>query len=252
MVLPSVRLVRFYLGAPEPTWIGRADYPLMVSVRIKKKWGRRESLAPWVLDSGGFTQLHLTGRYEMAPHEYLEKAYERHDRHKGLAWISPQDWMCEPSALEATGLSIEEHLNRTVSGYLELSDLDERDLVIPVLQGWEMDDYLSCFDLYLSAGVDLRAFPVVGVGSVCRRQNTDEIADIFKNLYDLGINMHGFGVKRAGLGKYQDYLVSADSMAWAYTARYKGRNLCGRTGHKRCEQCFYWASMWYTETTRNH
>ena len=29
--------------------------------------------------------------------------------------------------------------------------------VIPVLQGWTLDDYLACVDLYASAGVDLAA-----------------------------------------------------------------------------------------------
>jgi hypothetical protein len=38
-------------------------------------------------------------------------------------------------------------------------------------------DYLRCWNIYADAGIDLSTFPLVGVGSVCRRQNSDEIRD---------------------------------------------------------------------------
>ena len=39
-------------------------------------------------------------------------------------------------------------------------------------------DYLACADLYAAEGIDLAALPLVGLGSVCRRQSTGEIAAI--------------------------------------------------------------------------
>jgi len=47
-----------------------------------------------------------------------------------------------------------------------------------VLQGWELRDYARCVAMYRGAGVGLRDYPVVGVGSVCRRQATEEIAEL--------------------------------------------------------------------------
>jgi hypothetical protein len=49
---------------------------------------------------------------------------------------------------------------------------------IPVLQGWTLQDYLRCIELYQAAGVNLTEAPIVGVGSVCRRQSTAEIGQI--------------------------------------------------------------------------
>jgi len=245
-------MIEFFVGIQEPTWIGRAPFPTMISItRAHRRWGRRPALAPWALDSGGFTALHRHGGHQMPPEEYIETAYKLGDRHAGLSWMSPQDWMCEPSARARTGLPIEEHLERTVQNYLDLKALDDRDLVIPVIQGWEMGDYLKCVDLYESAGVELRDASRVGVGSVCRRQGKDEIADVFEALSGLGLRLHGFGVKRLGLALYGRHLYSADSMAWTYkawTTEREGGSMCGSTTHKRCSGCFVWASRWYSET----
>ncbi len=80
-------------------------------------------------------------------------------------------------------------------------------------------DYLDCVRLYASAGIDLAALPRVGLGSVCRRQSTAEIAVIVAALARRGLRLHGFGVKTGGLHLYGHQLASADSMAWSYTAR---------------------------------
>src|SRR6185436_1359126 len=134
----------------------------------------------------------------------------------GLEWVAPMDWMCEPFVLGKTGMDVRIHQVLTVQNFLRLR---ERlgPLVVPVLQGWTRDDYLWCVGEYDHWGVDLWAEPVVGVGSVCRRQNTHEAARIFRSLSNL--NLHGFGVKVDGLESYGDCLTSADSMAWSYRAR---------------------------------
>jgi hypothetical protein len=71
-----------------------------------------------------------------------------------LDWAAPMDWMCEPWIVEKTGLSVREHQERTVANYLALRD---RGPFIPVLQGWTLEDYETCVDLYAQAGVDLSA-----------------------------------------------------------------------------------------------
>ncbi len=58
----------FYLGADEAYWLGKVDFPLMVArQRLFRDGAHRRPLptarVPWVLDSGGFTQLHKYGRF---------------------------------------------------------------------------------------------------------------------------------------------------------------------------------------------
>jgi hypothetical protein len=122
------------------------------------------------------------GRWTLTPEEYVA-AVRRYATEIGrLDWAAPQDWMCEPFILAKTGLSVEEHQRRTVANYLRLKELAPDLPFIPVLQGWEQADYLACAAMYETAGVDLAAAPLVGVGSVCRRQATDEIGAIMRAL----------------------------------------------------------------------
>ena len=145
----------------------------------------------------------------------------------------------------ATGLSVREHQERTVANYVEL---DGSGPFIPVLQGWERDDYWQCVELYREAGIELRSMDLVGLGSVCRRQSTREIASLVHELADYGLRLHGFGMKRTGLARFGTRLVSADSMAWSYRAR-RDTPLPG-CRHKQCQNCMAYALAWRAETIR--
>jgi hypothetical protein len=83
----------------------------------------------------------------------------------------------------------------------------------------------------------------VGLGSVCRRQSTTEIAVIVTELARCGLRLHGFGVKTGGLHLYGHLLASADSMAWSYAAR-RQPALPGCTSHKNCANCLTYATQW--------
>lgn len=113
------------------------------------------------------------------------------------------------------------HLLHTVANYATLVRLDPTLPWVPVVQGWKVRHYLFCVDLYRKiAGIDLTTMPLVGVGSVCRRQNTAEAGEILTALRDRGLTrLHGFGFKLQGLERHRHLLVSADSMAWSDTAR---------------------------------
>ena len=115
-----------------------------------------------------------------------------------------------------------------------------------MLQGWVEDDYVRHVDDYLAAGIDLTTYPVVGIGSVCRRQNTQEIADVLRRVSSLGINLHGFGVKSAGLVRAEMSLVSADSMAWSKRAWKIGSPTTPECVgvHKNCANCLRFALNW--------
>jgi hypothetical protein len=123
----------------------------------------------WALDSGGFTELSLHGRWITTATDYAD-AVDRYAAQAGrLDFAAPQDWMCEPAIIARTGLTVREHQDRTVASYLELRALAPHLPFIPVVQGWHLADYLACVDLYRSAGVDLARVPLTGLGSVCRR-----------------------------------------------------------------------------------
>ena len=233
--------MRFYLGTHRPSWLRQLDIPLFVSHRTLSGYKTLpEALGPWALDSGGFTELRMYGRWQTTPAEYVAAVRRYRDEIGRLEWAAPQDWMCEPFMLDKTGYDVFTHRLLTVANFLDLREMAPDLPIIPVLQGWENDDYLRCWEMYDAAGVDLLAEPLVGVGSVCRRQGTTEIEDLFRRLQPL--QLHGFGVKTEGLGRYAYLLASADSLAWSYGAR-RSKPLVGCT-HKSCANCQRFALRW--------
>jgi hypothetical protein len=200
------------------------------------------ALARWALDSGGFTELSMFGRWQTTPREYVAEVRRFRDEVGNMDYAAPQDWMCEPAIVRQTGLDVAGHQARTVSNYLDLRERAPDVPWLPVVQGWAEADYLACVDLYDRAGVDLTAAPVVGIGTVCRRQNTAEAARIIGRLADLGLRLHGFGLKLGGLGAVAGRLAAADSMAWSYAAR-RADPLPGCT-HKNCANCHRYALGW--------
>lgn len=235
--------MRFLLGTHEPAWLGRVDVPLFVSHRrlVRQKTYPR-ARCRWALDSGGFTEIGQYGRFETSSAQYATAVGRYHDEIGRLAWAAPQDWMCEPAMLAKTGLTVAEHQARTIDSVLHLNATVYGVQVIPVLQGYTLADYLDHVERYATAGIDLTKEALVGVGSVCRRQSTDEIQTIFEALAGLGLRLHGFGVKTLGLRRYARHLASADSMAWSLNARNRPP-LPGHT-HKSCTNCPVWALRW--------
>ena len=249
----------FYLGAPKACWLARTDVPLFVSRNVLKNMRKLpRALGPWALDSGGFTELQMHGRWTIDAVAYAAEVRRFRDEIGNMQWAAPQDWMCEPIVISGgkvkgnlifagTGLIVHSHLVRTVHNFLELRSRAPDLPIVPVLQGWQLDDYLRCWDLYDMAGVVLDREPVVGIGSVCRRQATKEAVAIFERLAIEGLRgrMHGFGVKTAGLPAVANYLASADSQARSMHARKRGILLPGhdkpgpgrRKGHKNCANC---------------
>src|SRR4051812_21311927 len=104
-----------YLGTCQVHWLRLCQFPLMVSRRALarlRQWPRAR--APWMLDSGGFTELSLCGRWQISARDYAALARRAAEDIGRLACAAPQDWMCEPDMLARTGLTIREHQRRTV------------------------------------------------------------------------------------------------------------------------------------------
>ena len=193
----------FYLGTHMDGWLAHVGVPLFVSHR---RLARRKTLPKartgWALDSGGFSELSLYGCWRTTPEDYVA-AVKRYDREVGqLEWAAGQDYMCEDEMLTRTGLSVEEHQRRTVANFVRLEQLwhedDDAELhpeapFMPTVQGKTVGEYLPCWDMFGEDGVDLSNYPSVGVGSVCRRQHTEEIREVLEALRerDPGVPLHG-------------------------------------------------------------
>jgi hypothetical protein len=241
--------VRFYLGTHMTNWLPTFGERLFVSHRrLAKRKELPRAAVPWALDSGGFTELNLHGRWQTTPHEYVAAVRRYRDEVGLLEWAAPQDWMCEPIVRERTGYTVADHQRLTVHNLLDLRDLAPELPIVPVLQGWHRDDYLRHVDQYAAAGIDVTAEPLVGLGTVCRRQDTTEGYAIVSALASAGINLHGFGVKLTGLARYGQLLASADSLAWSYNAR---RNPpLPECRHDHCASCPLWAAQWRAKVMR--
>lgn len=237
----------FYLGTHKVSWLWREEFrgvPLFVSRRALEVRRRPfpRAVTEWSLDSGGFTELSLHGRWVLGVDEYVALA-ERFSRELGsLRWAAPQDWMCEPVILAKTGLTVEEHQRRTVENLLELRSRGSSVRFIPVIQGWVLADYLRCVERYRAAGIDLASEPVVGLGTICRRQGTHEAERIIRTFHERGIRLHAFGAKTTGLRRYADVLASSDSLAWSFRAR-RDEPMPG-CSHAACSNCPRFALAW--------
>jgi hypothetical protein len=247
--------MRFYLGIHRPNWLAKrelADVPVFISRRtlIDRRTGDLcrtfpRAVGRYAIDSGGFTELQRYGRWTTTPAEYVRFLRRAWDEIGPFDFAAPMDWMCEPAVIEGgefAGLTfagtrqhldpdghlclddlVGEHQRRTVANFGELRDLAPDLPIAPVVQGWTLDQYLRCVGMYRTAGVDLIAEPVVCVGSVCRRQNTDEAAAIVDALRSYGLtNLHGFGFKIEGLRQCWSQLSTADSLSWSKDGRHAG------------------------------
>lgn len=281
------RRARLYLGTHMTSWLWDERFEKLFRGTIffisRVRLAPRRSPFPralhrYCIDSGGFSELQQHGRWRGTAAEYVAEI-RRFLAELGpdlCVWVAPQDWMCEEIVIrggvgqrgqifhgtrEARGLkpgdpeqdlttAVRIHQRYTVDNLIELRRLAPEIPFIPVLQGNSLDDYVHCAQLYADAAIDLAAEPVVGLGSVCRRQATAEIREIVEYFATRGLSLHGFGVKTLGLAQYAGDLVSADSMAWSEDAR-RSDPLPGHT-HKNCANCPDWAIRWHRRIVRHH
>ena len=240
----------FMLGTWQLRWMDLVDHPLFISINYLKNRKQKRfdnQIAPVCIDSGGFTELSRFGKWTSTPQEYVASLHHVMDLGLDITWASQQDWMVEDMILDKTGLSIEDHQQRTVKNLRDLRSLTDRVHFIPVLQGQSLEDYFTHFEMFEVAGFDLRSEPIVGVGSVCRRESTKEIDHIIKCLASKGLNLHGFGMKISGVANNRDHLISSDSMAWSIRARLENarcKDHADSPGAKDCRNCLTYALEW--------
>jgi hypothetical protein len=215
--------VVFYPGIHEVSDAHRFE---RACVSINRLRARRKPIAcrDVLIDSGAFSELAGFGRYREEPRSYAARLR----RLQGVVNITAavaQDYMCEPFMLAKTGLSVAEHQRLTIERYDALREEGLPFPIMPVLQGYDPEDYRRHVGAY---GDRLQPGMWVGVGSVCKRNGkpariVDVLWGIQRERPDL--RLHGFGVKQTALlhAGVRELLYSADSMAWSYSARKQGR-----------------------------
>lgn len=191
--------------------------PIMCSdLRLKRVRILKRAGSSVMIDSGSFT-IHDGGLTFDPPMQYADRVQNYMIKIGGVVSAAVYGEMCEPSILIKTGRTIDTHQQMTVESYCTLTQLAPSVPWLAELQGWREVDYHRCVDLYAAAGVDLTKLPTVGLGSICRREGTEEARRIARSIAARGIQLHGFGVKDPK--SLDSAFVSADSFAWSYGAR---------------------------------
>lgn len=216
--------MRFFTGLHQPSNAQHFERSFISISRIKdRKSGFK--VRQWILDPEPFSVIAKYGEHLLSVSEYAGQI--RRWKHNGqlLAAVS-QDYMCEPDILARTGLTVSEHQRKTIERYDQL--LAERPgvYIMPVLQGWTVEDYASHVRQY---GRRLKRGAWVGVGSICKRNKDPQVVvDILQAIHRErpDLKLHGFGLKKTALARadVREHLESADSMSWSYSARKQGRD----------------------------
>lgn len=118
--------MKFYLGTHIVNWLwtDKTNHPIFISNRQLRKYKTlKPAQTTWSLDSGGFTELNMYGKWETTPAIYIADIYRYTQEIGSLDWAAPQDWMCEPQVLKKTGKTIEEHQKLTVENWITLKNL---------------------------------------------------------------------------------------------------------------------------------
>lgn len=212
--------MNFYVGLDDLYYAHRFD---RVFISVNRLRDRRShfNVGSWIMDSGAFTEISQHGRYRSEPEEYAAEV-ERWKDCGNLEMAVTQDWMCEPFILAKTGRTVKQHQDDTVERYQRIQQATSVP-VMPVLQGFEPNDYMRQIDAY---GTILKHGARCGVGSVCKRNNHPQMIEYILRQIKAkrpDLQLHGFGLKITALQRpcIRALLQSADSMAWSDDARKK-------------------------------
>jgi hypothetical protein len=177
------------------------------------------------LDSAGFVAASRYRGFAWTVDQYLDlgAAYP-------WRWFASMDLCVEPEIARNRDLVMDRisgtvDLNRAcIRGARERGILDR---LMPVLQGWMPEDYVRC----LERMPDLSGFPIVGVGSMCRRHLhgpqgiLQVIETLDRELRGTSIRLHLFGLKGVGAAELRQHprVATVDSQAYGTKARVEAR-----------------------------
>ena len=174
--------------------------------RFQRHYGLR-----W-LDCGGFTLLNQYGDYPFTVVNYANlQAFLSAD------FYATMDYPCEPEISRTLGLTSNyERIQATVENALKLMEWESHlpGQLVPVVQGYTLEEYQHCIKLYQQAGA-IRDY--MAIGSMCRRISTAEINRLIPGIYHAAQQagakrLHFFGLKLSpDLIPLEKYIWSRDS-----------------------------------------
>ncbi len=181
----------------------------------KKSWRRRKffkQIAWKWLDCGGFTLLNKYGDYPFTVDNYANlQAMLKADHYATM------DYPCEPEITRTLNLmSNRDRISATVENALQLQEWESQlsGVMVPVIQGYTLEEYEQCIDLYRHVDL-IREY--MAVGSMCRRIDTEELNQLIPGIYRAarraGVHrLHFFGLKLSpDLQPLDLYIWSRDS-----------------------------------------
>lgn len=204
--------------------LGQGRLPILIPAASVWQGGNNKNLRiprRWIpgaerfLDSGGFALLTRYPHYPFGLDDYLGLA-----RRLEADWIAARDVPCEPWGRLKT--PVKDRIQQTVDAAVELLEVpylgDYGIQPVSVIQGWTVQDYLSCVDQLRErdALTDLMA-----VGSCCKRtdvRDVFEIARAVRSALPSRIRLHFFGLKTTALAdaEFREIAYSVDTSAWTF------------------------------------
>ena len=137
-----------------------------------------------------------------------------------------RDYSCEIEILKKHKTTVREQIIRTFEHHLKLLELHDKLNVksqpVPVIQGWNIEDYLYCTDIYRDHGIIM---DYMAIGTLCRRGMTKTIRKIIltiKNELPTWVKIHAFGVKIKVLGNKAVWnsTYGFDTSSWSLDGRW--------------------------------
>ncbi len=214
----------FFVGL-NPRWQMYKFLPYGVNVmysaagawdETKRKWRPirfpKQANLRW-LDMGGFTALNRWGDYPFTIGNALNL----------VALIAPNfystlDYPCEPDIARKAVLQTNvERIEATVQNAVEMACwecLVPSATMVPVIQGYTLEEYCRCIDLYAAKGL---VRPYMAVGSMCRQLSNQELHALIPGIYAYACKagceyLHFFGLKLSpALRDLSRYIWSRDS-----------------------------------------
>jgi hypothetical protein len=227
--------MKFYLGFGWESKIRKENtYPLgFVSVACNYSYNSYKKLTGWkingltdlMLDSGGFSFLNRFGDYPISWNMFVDWVHKMNDVNNGIvSYVATPDYPCEKEITRTCELATNfERIIKTIDNAVVVMDKYPDIKWMPVIQGYNFEEYKQCLDLYRSRGINPEKF---AIGSMCRRSDVRQIEQYVKKLIEYGLKekIHLFGLCAKGLkSKYLDSVVdSSDSISYTYNVWTQG------------------------------
>lgn len=180
---------------------------------IRRTYDRRRMFLDW----GGFRYLSQGKGLPFGIDEFrdLVKYYDP-------LLFAPMDIPCEPHLTIPGFRSIGDRIEATLDHLRYFSRVD-RGAMIPVIQGYTIEQRLSCLERIFSLGLDK---PLMCIGSLCTLNSAKEVYEIVTAITQAAgdaYQFHLFGVTLKFVLEYDLSfcgVFSFDTSAWQYYAKY--------------------------------